>query len=361
MQPVNLKDYEALAEARMERPNWDYYQGGSDDEITLRANREAFEHFWLRPRVLRDVSTCTISTTVLDIPVSMPILVAPSAAHGLAHTEAECATVKGVGLAQTLATFSTDSTRSMEEIAQCASGPLWYQLYIYTPEEAEGLVKRAEAAGYRAIVLTVDLPVTSKRERDIRNDFASFQLAHSPKAFMGNAEHHAIVARSTKSKEKGIYAGNKLTWQTLPWLRSITSLPIIVKGILTAEDAELAVEHGAAAIIVSNHGGRQLDGVIPSLEALPEVIAAVAGRCEVYMDGGIRRGTDVLKALALGARAVLIGRPILWGLAANGTEGVHHVLELLRTELEVSMTLAGCPDLASITPELVRRRANLSV
>ncbi len=358
MQPINLKDYEVLAETHMERPNWDYYQGGSDDEVTLRANRSAFEHLWLRPRVLRDVSTCDLGTSVLGIPVSMPVLAAPSAAHGLAHAEAECATAQGVGLARTLMTLSTDSTRSMEDVARCASGPLWYQLYIYTFEEAEGLVKRAEAAGYRAIVLTVDLPVMSKRERDIRNDFAGFQLTQDSRVFMGNAPHHAIVASNTQSQQKVVYAGNKLTWQTLPWLRSITSLPIVVKGILTAEDAELAVEHGAAAIIVSNHGGRQLDGVIPSIEALPEVVAAVAGRCEVYMDGGIRRGTDALKALALGARAVLVGRPVLWGLAVNGAEGVRHVLEILRKELEVSMTLAGCPDLTSITPELVRRRAN---
>ena len=355
MQPVNLKDYEVLAETRMERPNWDYYQGGSDDEITLRANRSAFERLWLRPRVLRDVSTCDLSTSVLGIPISMPIMGAPSAAHGLAHPEAECATARGIGLARTVMTLSTDSTRSIEDVAQCASGPLWQQLYVYTHEEAEGLVKRAEAAGYRAIVLTVDLPVTSKRERDIRNDFSSFQLANYPQAFMGNAERLSLVARSTKSKEKAVYAGNRLTWQTLPWLRSITSLPIVVKGILTAEDAELAVEHGANAIIVSNHGGRQLDSAIPSLEALPEVVAAVASRCEVYMDGGVRRGTDVIKALALGARAVLVGRPILWGLAANGTEGVEHVLEILRKELEVSMTLAGCPDLKSITPELIRK------
>ena len=356
MQPVNLKDYEILAETRMERPYWDYYQGGSDDEITLRANRSAFERLWLRPRVLRDVSTCDLSTSVLGIPISMPIMGAPSAAHGLAHPEAECATAQGIGLARTIMTLSTDSTRSIEDVAQCASGPLWQQLYVYTHEEAESLVKRAEAAGYRAIVLTVDLPVTSKRERDIRNDFSSFQLANHPQAFMGNAERLSMVTRSTKSKEKAVYAGNSLTWQTLPWLRSITSLPIVVKGILTAEDAELAVEHGANAIVVSNHGGRQLDSAIPSLEALPEVVAAVAGRCEVYMDGGVRRGTDVIKALALGARAVLVGRPILWGLATNGAEGVQHVLEILRKELEVSMTLAGCPDLKSITPELIRKR-----
>jgi len=352
IQPINLSDYETLAEARMERPCWDFYQGGSDDEITLRANRNAFAQLRLRPRVLRDVSTLDLHTSVLGTPVSMPILTAPSAGHGLAHPDAECATVQGVGRAGTLMTLSTDATRSMEEVAQQASGPLWFQLYIYTFEEAEVLVRRAEAAGYRAIVLTADLPIMSKRERDQRNDFAGYHLAHYPQAFMGNAPH--IVASNLHGEEKKVYIGNKLTWQVLPWLRTLTSLPIIVKGILTAEDAEMAIQHGAAAIIVSNHGGRQLDGAIASLEALPEIVAAVAGRCEVYMDGGIRRGTDVLKALALGAHAVLIGRPILWGLAVNGAAGVLHVLEILRQELTMSMTLAGCPSLASITPELVR-------
>lgn len=349
MQPINLNDYEARAEMCMKRPAWDFYQGGSDDEVTLRANRSTFARLRLRPHVLRDVRTLDLNTKVLSTPVSMPILTAPSAGHGLAHRDGECATAQGVGLARTLMTVSTDSTCSMEDIAQCASGPLWYQLYIYTFEEAAGLVKRAEAAGYRAIVLTVDLPIMSKRERDRRNDFAKYQLAHHPYVFTGNAP-----SSSTQTNEKTVYIGNTLTWQVLPWLRSLTSLPIIVKGILTAEDAELAIQHGAAAIIVSNHGGRQLDGVVPSLEALPEVVTAVAGRCEVYMDGGIRRGTDVLKALALGAHAVLIGRPILWGLAVNGAEGVQHVLEILREELEISMTLSGCPSLASITAELIR-------
>ncbi len=346
MQLINLNDYEACAETCVERPAWDYYQGGSDDEITLRANRSAFECLRLRPRVLRDVTTLDLSTSVLGTSVSMPILAAPSAAHGLAHPTAECATAQGVGLARTVMTLSTDSTSSMEEVAQCASGPLWYQLYIYTFEEAEELVKRAEVAGYRAIVLTVDLPILSKRERDIRNDFANYQLTYHPHAFKGNAPHLTVI--SGKAQEKNAYRGDTLTWQVLPWLRSLTSLPIIVKGILTAEDAEIALQYGAAAIVVSNHGGRQLDGVLSSIEALPEVVSAVAGGCEVYIDGGIRRGTDVLKALALGAHAVLIGRPILWGLAVNGAEGVHEVLEILRQELAMSMALCGCPSVASI-------------
>lgn len=350
MDPINIFDYETLAQARLHQISWDFYYGGSDDEVTLRANRSALERIRLRPRVLVDVSTCDLSTSLLGIPVSMPVLVAPSAAHILAHPEAELATARAVGEAGTIMTLSTDASRSLEEVAAVAQGPLWYQLYIYNQEEAQGLVQRAEQAGYRAIVLTVDLPRISRRERDIRNDMNSFQRANYPGAFSGNAPHYSVDGNDNKL----VYTGNTLTWEILPWLRSITSLPILVKGILTAEDAELAVKYGASAIIVSNHGGRQLDSVVPSIEALPEVVSAVEGRCEVYMDGGIRRGTDILKALALGARAVLIGRPVLWGLAVNGQEGVRHVLELLRNELMLAMALAGCPSLASIQRSLVK-------
>jgi isopentenyl diphosphate isomerase/L-lactate dehydrogenase-like FMN-dependent dehydrogenase len=345
MKLINLSDYEKLAETRMDRPAWDFYQGGSDDEVTLRENRAAFERIRLRPRMLVDVSAIDMRTSVLGTPVSMPILVAPTAAHGLAHPEAECATVRGAGAAETLMIASTDATRSLEEIAQVASGPLWFQLYIETREQGQMLVERAQAAGYRAIVLTIDTPRLSRRERDIRNDFKSFHVAnYGGKAFVGNQI----------PGEGRPYIGDTFTWEILPWLRSITTLPVLVKGILTAEDAALAVEYGAAGIVVSNHGGRQLDGVLPTIEALPEVVEAVAGRCEVYLDSGIRRGTDVLKALALGALAVLVGRPILWGLAVNGQEGVQHVLELLRAELKLAMALAGRPRLASIDRSLVR-------
>lgn len=341
MKPINVFDYEALAQARMDPALWDFYQGGSGDEVTLHANRTAFEHIQLRPRVLVDVSTCDTRTTVLSTPVSMPILVAPTACHCAAYTEGECATAKGAGMAGTVMIASTVSTRSLEEIAQAATGPLWFQLYVYpTLQVAEQLVRRAEAAGYYAIVLTVDLPRLSNRERDMRNNItippAPFQEAN----FVG----------IEKTGQQWV----PLTWDSLSWLRSITSLPILLKGILTAEDASLAVQHGVAGIIVSNHGGRQLDGVMPSIEALPEVVEAVAGRCEVYVDGGIRRGTDILKALALGAQAVLIGRPILWGLTVNGAEGVLNVLELLHAELELAMALAGRPTIASIDRSLIK-------
>jgi isopentenyl diphosphate isomerase/L-lactate dehydrogenase-like FMN-dependent dehydrogenase len=343
LEPINLNDYEALAQARMHPAYWDYYQGGSDDEVTLRANRTAFERIRLRPRMLAGVDTGDVRTTVLGIPVSTPILVAPSAQHALAHPEGECATARAAGMAGALMTASTVSTRTLEEIAQAATGPLWFQLYIYySLRVAEILVHRAEAAGYRAIVLTVDLPRLGNRERDVRNNLNALAPMHE-----GNFVN---VELSEEESDAMV----PLTWETVDWLRSLTSLPVLVKGILTAEDAELAVKHGVAGIIVSNHGGRQLDSALASIEALPEVVDAVAGRCEVYMDGGIRRGTDVLKALALGARAVLIGRPVLWGLAVNGAEGACHVLEILRKELELAMVLSGRPTLASIDRSLVK-------
>jgi isopentenyl diphosphate isomerase/L-lactate dehydrogenase-like FMN-dependent dehydrogenase len=341
MEPINVFEYEVLAQAKMDPAFWDFYQGGSDDEVTLRASRIAFERIWLRPRVLVDVSTIDMHTTLLGTPVSTPIIVAPMALHCLAHSEGECATAEGAGMAKTLMVASTTSTRNLEEIAQAARGPLWFQLYVYPSfEVAEKLVYRAETAGYSAIVLTVDLPVLGNREKDRRNNVTIPPPPYQEANFI--------------DIEKMGQEWVTLTWESLSWLRSITSLPIVLKGILTAEDALLAVEHGVDGIVVSNHGGRQLDTAIPSIEALPEVVEGVAGRCEVYVDGGIRRGTDILKALALGARAVLVGRPVLWGLAANGAEGVFHVLEILRKELELAMALAGRPTLGSIDRTLLK-------
>ena len=338
MQPVNVFDFEALAQARMEPAAWDYYQSGSDDEVTLRANRAAFERIQLRPRTLVDVSACDMRTTVLGAPVKIPIMVAPTAFHCLAHPEGECATAEGAGRAGALMVASTSSTRSLEAIANAASGPLWFQLYIAGREGTEELVHRATDAGYRALVLTVDSPRWGHKERSIRSGFRL--PSHLRKAnFPNNEAAEATIA---------------LTWESLAWLRSLTPLPLILKGILTPEDALLAVEHGVDGIIVSNHGGRQLDGVAASIEVLPEIAVAINKRCEIYLDGGIRRGTDILKALALGPRAVLIGRPALWGLAANGAEGVYRVLEILRAELELAMALAGCPILDRIDATLVR-------
>jgi isopentenyl diphosphate isomerase/L-lactate dehydrogenase-like FMN-dependent dehydrogenase len=338
--PVNVFEYEALAQARMAPGAWAYYSSGAWGEETLRDNRAAFERIWLRPRVLVDVSVIDTRTTVLGIPVSMPVLIAPTGTQCLAHPDGECATAQAAGKAQTLMIASTDSTRTLEDIAQAATGPLWFQLYMYTPENVEKLVRRAETAGYRALVVTVDAARWGPKERVVRADFHL-----PPHLYEANfIEDDPLV--------ENVFG----TWETIAWLRSLTTLPILLKGILTEEDARLAVEHGVAGIVVSNHGGRQLDGVQATIDALPEVVAAVQGRCEVYLDGGIRRGTDVLKALALGARAVLVGRPVLWGLAVNGAEGAYHVLELLRHELELAMALSGRPSLDSIDASLLKRR-----
>ena len=334
MELINVFDYETLAQARLEPGVWGYYSGGSDDEVTLHANRSAFERIRLRPRMLVDVSICDMHTTVLGTPVSVPVLIAPTAFHCLAHPRGECATAEAARRAGVLMIASTSSTQSLEDIAREADGPLWFQLYFSDRKSAEELVHRAEAAGYRALVITVDSPRWGHKERAIRSGFS-------------------IPAKANFTDQDAAKANVPLTWESLAWLRSLTSLPLVLKGIFTSEDATLAVQHGVDGIIVSNHGGRQLDGVSASIEVLPEVVEAIDGRCEIYLDGGIRRGTDVLKALALGARAVLVGRPILWGLAVNGAEGVSHVLEILRSELELAMVLAGRPALDSIDRSLV--------
>jgi 4-hydroxymandelate oxidase len=339
MEIVNVFDYERLAEARMAPSDWAYYHSGADDEVTLRANRAAFARLWLRPRFLRDMERIAMATEVLGTPVSMPILVAPTALHGLAHPDGECATASAVGAMGTLMIASDSASRALEDVAAAATGPLWYQLYTSDRETTAERVQRATDAGFRAIVLTVDAPRWGRKEAAIRLDFDQ-----QPHLNYGNYTSLAV--------KRAILP---LTWETFAWLRSLTPLPYLMKGILTAEDAALAVTHGAAGIVVSNHGGRQLDTAVPSLVALPEVVEAVNGAIPVYFDGGIRRGTDVLKALALGARAVLIGRPILWGLAAAGPEGVRGVLKLLRDEFEQAMALAGCASLAEITPALLRQ------
>jgi isopentenyl diphosphate isomerase/L-lactate dehydrogenase-like FMN-dependent dehydrogenase len=338
MELVNVFDYESLAQKRMDPGTWAYFAGGSDDEVTLRANRRAFERVQLRPRMLVDVSTINMQTSVIGTPVNMPILVAPVGFQALAHPDGECATARAIIPTGTLMIASTFSSRPLEEIAQATTGPLWFQLSISVGRSplAERLIQRATTAGYRAIVLTVDSPRSGNKETAQRLSF------------------HLPSHKANFEDERVIHEAPPLTWEAIPWLRSLTSLPVLLKGILTAEDARLAVASNIDGIIVSNHGGRQLDGVPPTLEVLPEIAQAVDGHCEIYLDSGIRRGTDVLKALALGARAVLVGRPVIWGLAVGGADGVISVLELLRAELEHAMALAGSSTLASINSSLVR-------
>jgi 4-hydroxymandelate oxidase len=340
-EPLNVHDYERLAREIMHPAAWAYYSGGSDDEITLRAERDAFERLRLIPRVLRGVDHAETATTVLGTPIRTPIMVAPTGVQGLAHPEGEHATPGASGEAGTLMAVSTVSTRSLEDVAVAATGPLWFQLYVYEGARsfAEELVQRAESAGYGAIVLTVDAPRWGRKERFLRVE---------DELPPGSGTASIEVELGEEAREPAA-----LAWEDVSWLRSLTGLPIVLKGILHPEDAALAVEHGVEGIVVSTHGGRQLDGVPASVEALPTVVDAVAGGTEVYLDGGIRRGTDVLKVLALGARAVFVGRPVLWGLAVDGTTGARRVLEFLREKLERAMVLAGLPNLESVGAELL--------
>ncbi len=354
--PVNLAEYEALAKERLAPMVWDYYAGGADDELTLRENRAAYLRRKLRPRVLVDVSQVKLATTVLGIPVAAPILVAPLAYQSLAHGDGECATARGAAAAGTLMVLSTLSTTRLEQVAAVApAAPRWFQLYVYKQRDVSAdLVRRASAAGYRALVLTVDTPRLGRRERDVRNGF-SLPAGVTMANFDGTLAEKASGApgQSGLAAYGAANLDTSLGWDVIAWLRSITSLPVVVKGIMTGEDARLAVAHGASAIAVSNHGGRQLDGVPASIDVLAEVVDAVAGACEVYVDGGVRRGTDVIKALALGARAVLLGRPVLWGLAADGAAGVTRVLGLLAEELEHALALVGRPDVQALDRSLL--------
>jgi 4-hydroxymandelate oxidase len=357
---INIADFEAEARARMEPSAFDYYAGGAGDELTLAANRAAFAEVFLRPRVLVDVTRVDTAVTVLGQRLEMPILIAPTAFQRLAHSDGELATARAAGRAGTVMVASTIATHTLEDIAAAAGGPLWFQLYVYRDREVTlELVRRAEAAGYRAIVVTVDTPHLGRRERDLRN---AFQLppgvAIANFAHLGGKMARAAGWNSAESFAKYVHdlMDASLSWEAISWIRSQTSLPIVLKGILTAEDALRAAGVGADAVIVSNHGGRQLDGVLPTLRALPpiaEALAGAPGECQLLMDGGVRRGADVLKALALGARAVLVGRAVLWGLAAGGEEGVVRVLALLREELELALRLSGRPSIAGLDHSLV--------
>ena len=354
--PINLCDLEERAQAVLPQMSYDFYASGANDEITLRDNRAAYERIKVLPRMLIDVSARDMSTTVLGEPVSMPILIAPMALQCLGHPDGEIATTKAAGAAKTLTTLATLATTSIEEVMAIATGPVWFQLYVFRDRAlTASLVQRAAAAGCKAVVLTVDVPVPGKRERDVRNRFTLPEHLFLKNLWPAGLEKlPKDVADSGMAAYAAANFDPALTWKDVNWLAQITKLPVVVKGILRADDALSAVNHGAAGIIVSNHGGRQLDTTPAAISVLPEIVDAVAGAVEVYVDGGIRRGTDVLKAIAYGARAVLIGRPILWGLAVGGEAGVKSVLEMLRAEFDLAMALSGCPNLAAITRDLVR-------
>lgn len=356
--PINLFEYQTLANQQLPPMARDYYASGSWDEITLRDNRAAFDRYKLRPRMLVDVSQRDLSTQILGQSLQLPILIAPMAFQCLAHPEGEIATAKAAATLGSVMVLSTLATKSMEEVANVRNQtPQWFQLYVHRDRAlTRALVERAYAAGFQALCLTVDAPVLGKREKDIHNQFVL-----PPGMELANLSTLKDLEIPYKVDESGLFAyfveqiNPALTWADLEWLQSLSPLPVVVKGILRGDDAMRAVEHGAKAVIVSNHGGRQLDGAIASIDALSEVVEAVRDKVDVLVDGGIRRGTDVLKALALGAKAVLLGRPILWGLAVGGEVGVQHAIELLRDELDLAMALSGCANLQNIDTSLVVR------
>lgn len=353
---LNLFEYEAAARGRVEPSAWGYQSGGANDEVTLRENRRAWDEIALRYRTMVDVTTRSLETTVLGTRVSMPVLVAPTAMQQLAHPDGEIGMARGAAAAGTLMVVSTTATTALGDVAAATDAPKWFQVYIYRSRDyTRALVEQAARAGYKALVLTVDAPTLGRRERDIRSGFTlppGLTIANAEIAGMHAVPGAVDDASGLMQHFRGLH-DSALTPKDIAWLREISQLPVLVKGIVRGDDAERALAHGAAGIIVSNHGGRQLDTAVATARALEEVVHAVAGRAEVYVDGGIRRGTDVLKALALGARAVLLGRPAVWGLAVGGAEGVERLLGLLRDELDLAMALAGCCSVADVTRDLV--------
>ena len=329
---VTLDDFEPEARAALPPDVYDYFAGGAGDEWTLEENRRAFDRWILRPRVLRGAAEPDPSVTVLGVPLSFPVIVAPWAFQWLAHADGEPGTARAAAAEGTLIVVSSTAEAKLEEIAAASTGPKWWQLYVFTDRgRTHDMLQRAAAAGYSALVWTVDAPVLGVRHRDTRSGFS-----------LPVGVHGDLVIDPS------------LTWDDLGWIReSSGGLPVLVKGVLTAEDARIAVEHGVEGIVVSNHGGRQLDGSSATLDALPEVVETVGGRVPVLMDGGVRRGSDVLKALAIGATAVMVGRATVWALAAGGSEGVATALRMLRAEVVNAMSIAGCRTVAEIDEGLV--------
>lgn len=334
-------DFETRARERLEPAIYDYYAGGADDQVSLHDNERSWQRVRLRPRVLRDVASVDTTATMVGAAATAPIGIAPTAAHGLAHPDAECATAVGAAAAGVPYVVSTMSTRPMEEIAAAApDAARWFQLYVRgSLDHARVLVERAEASGHQALVVTVDVPTLGLRRHEQTSQGDRVELPHMPTP---DGRPGAVYGRHVV-----------LTFDDLRQIVSWTSLPVLAKGVLRADDAASCVRSGVAGIIVSNHGGRQLDTTIDPPTALAEVAAAVGDAAEIYVDGGVRRGTDVVKALALGADGVFVGRPVIWGLAADGADGVHAVLDDMRSELVRAMKLSGAATIADLTADLV--------
>jgi len=334
--PINLFEFEALAKERLPKEEYDYIAGGATDEISVERNRRAFESWALRPRVLTNVSSLDLSTTVLGTKVSLPILIAPCGGHKKAHPDGEFATYRAAAACGTIFAVSANASADFEDLARATKGHLWLQLYAFRDQEmTRSWLNRARKQGYEAVCITLDSQWPPKRERNIRNSYKQMRGVNFPKAGPG---------------ETPVQGGGDpaATWDNLRWIKANTDLPVVAKGIMTGEDVDLCAEAGADAVIISNHGGRHLDNTLATIEVLSEAVVAAKGRLEILLDGGIRRGADVVKALALGAKAVFIGRPLFWGLAVDGERGVKRVLEMLREEMEITMAKCGRPTIASI-------------
>jgi 4-hydroxymandelate oxidase len=349
--PINLFDFEAVAKDRLPKDEYDYIAGGATDEISVERNRRAYESWALRPRVLQDVSALDLSTTVLGTQVSFPVLIAPCGGHKRAHADGELATYRAAAACGTILAVSANSTTSFEALAKAATGHLWLQLYPFRDREmTQDWLRRAKEAGYRAVCVTLDSQWPPKRERNIRNNYRRSRGVNYPK---DGTQTPRPAGRAGEGSDPAA------TWKDLQWIKSATDLPVVAKGIMTGEDVELCAEVGADAVIVSNHGGRHLDNTLATIEVLSEAVASAKGRMEVLLDGGIRRGADVVKALALGAKAVFIGRPLFWGLAVDGEQGVVRVLSILREEIEITMAKCGRPTIASIDSTVVVKAPRL--
>jgi L-lactate dehydrogenase (cytochrome) len=368
-----IADLRALAKRTVPQPVFEYADGAAWDEVTVRRNRSGFERVELLPRMLVDVSSIEMATTALGREIALPVIAAPTGMTGLTHPDGEGAIARAAHAMGTIYTQSALSSLSIEEVAATAPGPKWFQLYVMTDRViAFDMLARASAAGYEALVLTVDVAVAGVRERDLRNRFSvppRLTLRAAAQGVLRPRWSRNFIARPRLTPGNMSVSGGvtghaawvnrqfdpTVTWDDLATLREHWNGPLVIKGIMRADDAARAVEHGVEGIIVSNHGGRQLDHAQATIEALPPIAEAVAGRAEIYLDGGVRRGTDIIKALALGARAVLVGRPLVYGLGAAGEAGARRAFELLRGELATALALAGYPRISELGPDAVVR------
>jgi 4-hydroxymandelate oxidase len=355
--PINLFEFETLARERLPKDEYDYIAGGATDEISVDRNRRAYESWALRPRVLTDVSALDLSTTVLGTKVNLPVLIAPCGGHKRAHPEGEFATYRAASACGTILAVSANATTVFEDLAKTASGHLWLQLYPFGDRElTKSWLKRAQDAGFEAVCITLDAQWPPKRERNIRNNYKGNRGVNYPRPVAGESPNVDADGRPLRRERRSDPAA---TWKDLAWIKAQTNLPVVAKGIMTGEDVELCAQAGAAAVIVSNHGGRHLDNTLATIEVLTEAVAAAKGKLEILLDGGIRRGADVVKALALGAKAVFIGRPLFWGLAVGGEHGVVRVLDILREEIEITMAKCGKATVASIDSTVVVKAPRL--